>query len=141
MTIFSLEKYTQIAMSMKYFGTMLAVLVVLSIGYFIFPPYLDVDDYALGIVNTHTPPGLYIFVNAGRILLAVYGAYKYITITNKLEGETKKRMKWFSLGVVVFILGIFINLIGGLLSSIIIEIVALMIVDIGAVLVLKGFLI
>ena len=141
MTLFVLEKYTKIAMSMKYLGTMLIVFFVMSIGYFIFPPYLDMDAYALRIVDTHTPPELQIFVNTIRILLAVYAVYRYIIITRKIEGETKNRIKWFSLGVIIFILGLFINLAGGLLSSIGMEILALIIIDIGALSVLKGFLI
>ena len=80
-------------MSMKYLGTMLILFFVMSIGYFLFPPYLDMDDYALGRVNTHTPPGLLIFVNAIRILLAIYAAYRYIVINRKIEGETKNRIK------------------------------------------------
>jgi len=141
MTLFVLEKYTKIAMSMKYFGTMLIVFFVMSIGYFIVPPYLDMGDYALGLVDTVTPPGLLIFVNTIRILLAIYAAYRYIVITRKIEGETKNRIIWFSLGVIIIILGLFINLTGGLLSLIVMEISALIIIDIGALLILKGFLI
>jgi len=128
-------------MGVKYLGTMLLLFFIMSIGYFIFPPYLDMDDYALGIVDTHTPPGLLLFVNAIRILLAILAVYKYIVITKKLEGETKNRIKWFSSGVIVFILGLFINLLGGLLLLIVMEVIALIIIDIGAILVLKGFLI
>ncbi|NHJ22654.1 MAG: hypothetical protein EAX91_17035 [Candidatus Lokiarchaeota archaeon] len=141
MTVFALEKYSQIAMSVKYFGTMTVVFFVMTIGYFLFPPYLDMGDYALDIVNTHTPPGLFIFVNAIRLLLAVYAVLRYIIITKKLEGKTKKKVKWFILGVLVLIMGLFTNLLGGLLSLIVVEVVALIIVDIGAILVLKGFLI
>jgi len=141
MTLFVLEKYTKIAMSMKYLGTMLIVFFVMSIGYFIFPPYLDMGDYALRIVNTHTPPGLLIFVNTIRLILAIYAACRYILINRKIEGETKNRIKWFSLGIVTIILGLFINLAGGLLSSIEMEILALIIIDIGALSVLKGFVI
>ncbi len=141
MTLFVLEKHTKIAMGMKYFGTMLILFFVMSIGYFISLPYLDMDDYALGIVNTHTPLGLLIFVNAVRILLAIYAAYRYIVINRKIEGETKNKIKWFSLGIIIFIFGLLFNLAGGMLSLIVIEILALIIIDIGALLVLKGFLI
>jgi len=136
-----LEKYTKIAMSMKYLGTMLIVFFVMSIGYFIFTPSLDMEDYAVGIVDTNTPPGLFIFVNAIRLILATFAVYKYIIITRKIEGENKNRIKWFSSGVIIFILGLVINLTGGLLSIIVIEILALIIFDIGALFVLKGFLI
>ena len=98
-------------------------------------------DYALGIVNTHTPPGLLIFVNTIRILLGIYAAYRYTIINRKIVGETKNRIRWFALGVIVFVLGLFINLAGGLLSLILIEISALITFAIGAFLVLKGFLI
>ena len=141
MTLFALEKYSKTVMGVKYLGTMLLLFFIMSIGYFIFPPYLDMDDYALGIVDTHTPPGLLLFVNAIRILLAILAVYKYIVITKKLEGETKNRINWFSSGVIVFILGLFINLLGGLLLLIVMEVIALIIIDIGAILVLKGFLI
>ena len=141
MTLFVLEKYTKIAMGMKYLGTMLIVFFVMSIGYFIFIPSLNMEAYALRIVDTNTPPGLFIFVNTIRLILATYAAYKYIIITRKIEGENKNRIKWFSSGVIIFILGLSINLVGGLLSIIVIEILALIIFDIGAILVLKGFLI
>ena len=141
MTLFVLEKHTKIAMSMKYLGTMLILFFVMSIGYFIFPPILNMVDYALGNVNTHTLPGLQIFVNAIRIVLTAYAALKYIVINRTIEGKIKNRIKWFSLGVIIIILGLFANLTGGFFSFIEIEILALIIIDIGALLVLKGFLI
>ena len=141
MTLFVLEKHTKIAMSLKYFGSMLILFFVMSIGYFISPPYLDMGDYALGIVNSHTPPGLLIFVNAIRILIAIYAVYRYIVINRKIEGETKNRIKWFLFGVIVILFGLIFNLIGGLVSLSVMEILALIIIDIGALVVLKGFLI
>ena len=113
----------------------------MSIGYFIFPPHLEMGDYALGIVNTHTPSGLLIFVNAIRLLFAIYAVIRYILIAKKLEGQTKNRIKWFSLGLIIIIFGLIANLAGGLLSSIGLEILALVIIDVGAVIILKGFLI
>jgi len=141
MTLFVLEKHTKVAMSLKYLGTMLIIFFIMSIGYFIFTPNLKMVEYADGIVDTHTPPGLFIFVNAIRILLVLYAAYRYIVINRKIEGETKNRIKWFSLGVIVFLFGLSINLTGGLFSLIVLEILALIIIDIGALLVLRGFLI
>jgi len=141
MTLFVLEKHTKIAMSMKYLGTMLILFFVMSSGYFIFRPILDMGDYSLNIIDTNTPLGWLIFVNVIRISLAIYAAYRYIVINRKIEGETKNRMKWFSIGVIIFILGLFINLTGGMLEIIVIEILALIVIDIGALFVLKGFLI
>ena len=141
MTLVVLEKHRKVSMSLKYLGTTLILLFVMSIGYFVFPPHLETGDYALGIVNTHTDPALLIFVNAMRLLLTTYAAIRYIMITRKIGRETKNRMKWFSLGLIIIIFGLITNLAGGLLSSILIEILALIIIDIGAFLILKGFLI
>ena len=141
MTVFVIDKYSKAAMSFKYLGTMIILFVVMSIGYFIFPPYLDMGDYALGIVNTHTPPGLLIFVNGIRILLAIYAVIRYFMITKRIEGATKNRMKWISTGVLIVILGLLFNLTGSLLSMILIEILALITIAIGALLVFRGFLI
>jgi len=141
MTYFSLKEHSKTVMSWKYLGAMLIVFFAMSIGYFIFRPHLDMNKYALERVDTRTPFELLVFVNAIRILLALFAVYKYIVITRKLEGRTKNRMIWFSVGVIVFILGLLINLLGGLLASVEMEIVALITIDIGALVVLKGFLI
>ncbi|MFX1297896.1 MAG: hypothetical protein ACFFD2_23995 [Promethearchaeota archaeon] len=141
MTVFVLEKYTKIAMSLKYLGTMLIIFFFMSLGYFIFIPSLDMTRYAAGIVDTSTPLGWLITVNAIRIILGVYVVWRYIVMERKIEGETRNRIKWFSYGVIMAVLGITINLAGGALSSIPIEIIALISVDIGAILIFKGFLI
>jgi hypothetical protein len=60
---------------------------------------------------------------------------------SETKNRTKNRMKWFSLGLIIIIFGLITNLAGGLLLSILIEILALIIIDIGAFLILKGFLI
>ena len=141
MTVFVLEKYTKIAMSLKYLGTMLAIFVIMSVGYFIFIPTLDLDNYAKDIVDTTTSLDLFIFVNTIRCILSIYVVYRYSIMLKKIEGETKNRVKWFSIGVISVIIGILINLIAGALSSIPMEVVALIIIDIGAILIFKGFLI
>ena len=141
MTIFILEKYTKIAMSMKYLGTMLAIFLIMSVGYFIFVPTLDLVRYTAGIVDTTTPLGLFIFVNAIRLVLAIFVVSRYSVMAKKIEGETKNRIKWFSSGVIFAIVGILINVAAGAFSSVPMEIIALIIVDIGAILIFKGFLI
>ena len=141
MTVFVLEKYTKIATSLKYLGTMLAIFVIMSVGYFIFIPTLDLDNYAKDIVDTTTSLDLFIFVNTIRCILSIYVVYRYSIMLKKIEGETKNRVKWFSIGVISVIIGILINLIAGALSSIPMEVVALIIIDIGAILIFKGFLI
>ncbi|MFW9968936.1 MAG: hypothetical protein ACFFDF_01965 [Candidatus Odinarchaeota archaeon] len=141
MTVFVLEKYTKVAMSMKYLGTMLILFAIMSVGYIIFRPTLDLVSYGAGIVDTSTPFIWFILVNTIRVILAIYVLSRYIVMVKKIEGETRNRVKWFSIGVTVAIIGVLINVIGGLISSIVIEVLALVIVDIGAILILKGFLI
>lgn len=141
MTLIVLERHKKESMSLKYLGTMIILFGVMSIGYFILPPHLDMVEYALERVNTHTDPALFIFVNAIRLLFATYAAIRYSIIARKLEGQTKNRIKWFSLGLFIIILGFVINLTGGLFSSIELEILALIVIDIGAIIILKGFLI
>lgn len=140
MTVFVLEKFTKIAMSIKYFGVMLIIFFVISIGYFIFIPSLNQSAYAIGIVDTITPPGWLIFVNVLRIILAIYVVFKYILMLGKIEDATKNKILWFTIAVIVIIFGLVINIAGGALSSTITEIVALIILAVGSILLFKAFL-
>jgi len=140
MTVLILEKYNKAAMSIRYFGTLILLFLVMSIGYFFFIPTLDITAYAEGIVDTNTPIGWLVVVNALRISLAIYVSAKYILIAKKLEDDTKNKINWFSVGVIVIIIGLFLNLAGGALLSPIVEILALLMIDIGSILILKAFL-
>ena len=140
MTVFIIEKYEKIAMSFRYLGIMMILFGIMSFGYFIWVPTLDMTDYSNGIVNTTTRDEWFIFVNLIRILLFAFVVYKYAKITRSIEEDTKKRIQWFFVGIIVAIIGLFINLVGGMLKWIPMEIIALIAVDIGIVLVFKGFL-
>jgi len=141
MTVFVLEKFAKVAMTPKYLITMLLLFILMSFGYFIWIPTLDTDSYAVGIVNTETNLGLQIFVNILRIAIYIYAVYKYILISKKLEGDSKRRIQWFYFGIIIVVVGLLLNLIGGALDSIILEIVALISIDIGSLILFKGFLI
>ena len=141
MTVFILEKSPKLAMSIKYFGSMMGLFILMSFGYFICPPELDPEKYQENIVNTETEPVLFIFVNVSRIILAGYVVYKYAMITKKTEGDTKKRIQWFFMGIIIVIAGLIFNLIGGFYSFIQFEILALILFSIGAILIVKGFFI
>ena len=75
--------------------------------------------------------------------MSLYVVYKYIMMTRKIEKETKNRIQWFSIGVIIVVIGILINLVGGFFRSaeLLIEILALIAIDIGSLAILKGFLI
>ena len=139
MTVFTLEKSSKLAMSLKYLGTMMALFMLISFGYFVWPPSLDPYEYTQGIVDTETPFYWFIFVNIVRIGLSIYVVYKYAMITRKTEGETKKRIQWFFISIIVIIIGLAINLIGGIAKLILIESLALILFNIGAILIVKGF--
>ncbi|MFX0028555.1 MAG: hypothetical protein ACFE8B_05065 [Candidatus Hermodarchaeota archaeon] len=142
MTVFILEKYKKIAMSFKYLGTMIILFIIMSFGYFIpyFKPSLDIMKYSDGIVDTTTPLGWFIFVNVIRIALSAFVVYKYAKITRTIGEETKKRVQWFFSGILLVIIALFINLVGGMLEWIPLEIIALFTINIGSLLILKGFL-
>jgi len=141
MTVFILEKYEKVAMGRNRLLLMLGLFIMMSFGYFVWVPELNPGDYALGIVNTETEPGWFIFVNLSRILLFIYVVYKYAMMAKKVEDDTKKRVQWFFIGVFVIVLGIIINIFGGIADIAIFEILALIAIDIGIISIVKGFLI
>jgi len=141
MTVFILEKYKKVAMSLKYLGSMMLLFFIMSVGYFIWTPELDLARYAQDIVDTNTPTEWFIFITLLRIVLSIYVVYKYAMITRQIEEETKKKVQWFFIGIIFAIIGMFVNFIGGFLRSIIIEILALIIIDVGTIAIFRGFLI
>ena len=141
MTVFVLEKFPKKAMSLRYLGTMLVIFILMSFGYFIRPPEVDLELYILGIINTTTHLPWFLFVNILRMVLFGYALFKYAMITKKTEGEAKKRIRWFFVGILIIIIGLIFNLIGGILNLVFIEILALLLFNIGAIIIVKGFII
>jgi hypothetical protein len=141
MTVFVLEKFKKVAMSLKYLGSMILLFFIMSIGYFIWIPELNMARYTDGIVDTNTPMEWFIFITVVRTLLSIYVVYRYALMTRKLEEDTKKRVQWFFIGIIFAILGMLINFVGGSLGLIEFEILALIVIDIGTFAILKGFLI
>jgi len=141
MTVFILEKYEKIAMSFRYFGMMMILFIIMSFGYFIWTPTLNMERFNQGIVDTDTPLGWFIFVKSILFVLFIFVLYKYAKIAKNLEGESKKRISWFFVGVFIVFIGLIFNLLGGISHSILIEILGLICFDIGAIIVVKGFLI
>ena len=143
MTVFILEKYKKIALNYKHLGLMMILLIIMSIGYFLpgLRPILLEDQHILGFIDTYTPSELFWFVNIIRLGLLFYVIFKYAMITRKVEEATKKRIQWFIAGVTVIIVGIVINLLGGFVKQPLIEIFALVLLDVGIFIIVKGFLI
>ena len=141
MTVFILEKSQDVAVNPKYLGLMISILILISFGYFIWSPDLDLDSYVIGVVNTRTPGIWLAFVNIGRMGLLAYVIYRYAIITQKTEVQTKRRIQWFFVGISIVAIGLIVNLIGGIIDLIPIESVALIIINIGVILIVKGFFI
>lgn len=141
MTVFVLEKFPKKAMSPKYLGTMLVIFILMSFGYFWWTPTVDPDYYTQRIINTTTPLPWFVFVNFVRMVLFGYALFKYAMITKKTDGEAKQRMRWFFIGIVIIIIGLLFNLFGGILNIVLIEILALILFNLGAIIIVKGFII
>lgn len=141
MTVLILEKSQKVAVNPKYLGIMISILILMSFGYFIWIPILDPVLYEQGIVNTITPMIWFAFVNITRVGLVIFVLYKYALITRKTEGETKRRIQWFFIGIIIAVIGLIINLIGGITNQILIESLALILLNIGGIVIVKGFFI
>jgi hypothetical protein len=150
-TVFVLEKYEKIALNYKHIGVMLVVFTIMSVGYFIEVPELEMAGYIQTppIIDTNTNDFLALFVNAFRLVLFVYVIIKYTLISRKVEEATKKRLQLFIVGVIIIVIGIVINLIGGniaerlmgLIGETLFEVFGLILLDIGIFIIVKGFLI
>jgi hypothetical protein len=141
MTVFVLEKYEKVAMSIKYLGTMIVILIIMSVGYIICVPTLNMTRYTQGIIDTETPLPWFVIIISIRAILLLYVVYKYAQMSRKLEGEIKKRVKWFFIGIIFIIIALLIDLIGGAFGFILIEVFALFAVDIATITIFKGFLV
>ena len=141
MTVFILDKFSKVAMTPRYLLLIFALFFLMSFGYFIWTPTLNMESYALGIVDTITPIGWHIFLNLIRMLISIYVVYKYIIMTRTIEKETRKKIQWFSVGVIIMVVGLFINVLGGFLSSSTLEIIAIITFTLGSLTIFKGFLI
>ncbi len=141
MTVFILEKSEKIAMTPKYLGIITVLFIISIFGFFIWTPTLNMERYDQGIVDTETPTGWFIFVNAWRLILFVFVLYKYAIVAKSTQGVPRKQVLWFFAGSFMVILGVIFNLIGGVFSSIIIEILSLIAFDIGVAFIVNGFLI
>ena len=141
MTVFILDHSEKIAMSFKYIRISFALFILSIFGYFIWIPTLNMERYKQGIVDTDTPLGWFIFVNIVRLGIIFFVIIKYALIAKGTEGITKKRVLWFLVGAVIFSIGIIVNMLGGILFSVWIEILGLIAFDIAIIITVKGFLI
>jgi len=141
MTVFILEKSEMLAMTSKYLGIVTVLFIISIFGYLIWTPTLNMERYEQGIVDTETPLGWFLFVNIWRLVLFIFVLYKYAIIARTTQGVPRQQVLWFFAGSFIVIVGILFNLIGGILGSILIEILGQIAFNIGVVFIVKGFLI
>ena len=141
MTVFVLEKFSKGAMSLRYLGIMMLIFIIMSLGYFFLPPIPNSTKFTQGIIDTDTNQIWFIFVNILRMGLFGYALFKYGMIIKKTENEAKQRMRWFFIGILIIIIGLIFNLLGGIIKNTLIEILALILFNIGTITIVKGFFI
>jgi len=141
MTVFVLEKFSKGAMSLRYLGIMMLIFIIMSLGYFFLPPIPNSTKFTQRIIDTDTNPIWFIFVNILRMGLFGYALFKYGMIIKKTENEAKQRMRWFFIGILIVIIGLIFNLLGGIIKNTLIEILALILFNIGTITIVKGFFI
>ncbi|MFX1593150.1 MAG: hypothetical protein ACFFCL_10685, partial [Promethearchaeota archaeon] len=89
--------------------------------------------------NTTTPPPWFLFVNILRVALFGYILFEYAMITKKTEDETKQRIRLFFIGIFISVIGLISNTVGGIFDLIFFEILALILINVGAIIIVKGF--
>jgi hypothetical protein len=141
MCVFILDHSEKEAMTSKYLGIIICLFIISIFGYFIWVPTLNMERFKQGIVDTDTPLGWFVFVNIFRIALFIYVLFKFYIIFTHTEGKTKMSVRWFFYGAIICIIGIVLNMLGGIVSSLWIEIFGLIALDIGIITTVKGFLI
>ena len=145
MTEFILQYSEVIAMKPKYLLITLGLFLTSIIGYAIVYPTLDMPEYAVGEVNTHTDIYLLAYVTLYRLGIVFFVLIKFISLVKQAQAEkVKKQLKLFSIGMIFIILGITLFLLGNLVTGnvgIIMEIVGQLCLIIGMSEIARGFLV
>ena len=72
MTVFILDLGEKRAMTIKYLGPLMILFAFICIGFFIWPPTLNMEQYEKGIVDTESVFGWFLFVELTRIILFIF---------------------------------------------------------------------
>lgn len=142
MAFFILDYSEKMAMVPKYLGIAFGISCGLLIGYIFWPPVLNIENYAVGIVDTETPVYYFLVLSIFRIAVVLYLLIKFNIISKKLEGVYKKRIKIGSRGTLIITAGLMINIFSGSIGIIdnYLEILSFCLFLCGLFFSLKGFL-
>jgi len=113
MAIFILDYSEKLAMTPKYLLIAFGISCGLLIGYIFWPPVLNMENYAIGIVDTESPSPHFLILSVFRILVIIYVLIKFNTISKKLDGIVKQRVKMVSRGTLIITFALIIMLFGG----------------------------
>ncbi|UYP46644.1 hypothetical protein NEF87_002929 [Candidatus Lokiarchaeum ossiferum] len=120
----------------------ISILYIISfIGYFIWIPVLDMEDYAQGIVNTETPDAWFLFVNLYRVLILIFVIIRFSLLISRATGVFLKQLRFFTIGITLILIALFVNAFGGSIDSIelLLEVLMFVFMDAGMIISLRGF--
>jgi len=142
MAVFVLNYSEKKALAPKYLIIAFGINICLLLGYLFWPPTLNEENYAKGIVDTETPAFFFLILSIYRILIVVYVIYKFNVISKKLEGIIKRRVKKVSIGTMIITIGLLINIFSGSIGKIgnYLEIIGFCLFIAGLFISLQGFL-
>lgn len=120
----------------------IAILYIISfIGYFIWIPTLNMEDYAQGIVNTKTETFWFLFVNLYRVLILIFVIIRFSLLASRATGVFKKQLRFFTVGTFFILIALFVNAFGGQIPSLelFLEVSMFVFMDAGMIISLRGF--
>ena len=125
----------------KYLVPVFVLYIVSFIGYFIWIPELNLEDYAEGIVNTSTPPYWFIFVNLYRVLILIFVIIRFSQLASRATGVFRKQLLFFTIGTISILIALFVNAFGGQIPSLelFLEVSMFVFMDAGMIISLRGF--
>ncbi|TFH30432.1 MAG: hypothetical protein E4G98_02075 [Promethearchaeota archaeon] len=133
------EYSEKVALNKRYILMNILLFVVSTFGYVIWPIQVNMDAYVIEEVDTITKPFLFYPVFLYRIILMLYVVIKFSVLSKKTSGTSRQQLMLFTYGMICIILGTLLTLLGGSLLDIL-ETIGLLAFDVGAVIILRGFL-
>lgn len=117
MTWFIMRSSEKVAMKPQYLISLLGLLGITCIGYFIWIPSVDPAAYAVGIVHSVIPIGWSIFTNMYRIGMLLLVILSYFKWARKAEEDIKRKMMLFIIGMTCVLVGILCIFLAGVAES------------------------
>jgi hypothetical protein len=140
-----LIKYSEkVAINGKTPKIVFVIIIVLSIGFVLYPPYIsDMPEYLINHhVHTEIQPVWWkIIVHSYRIVILLYVLLEFYVIARNSQGEFRNQLKKFSLGIILLILGLIALIFtsGSSINAIAFQLIGNILVIGSAFMILNGF--